>query len=196
MSDPRSENCRALSVGAGGKVEGVELVYYAVPDGKYECVRAELVGEALAGGQTIATVNVLDRENLPVVARVYLAWPWDGEAWRSRGSFANMALPGNGRTPVEHVIVNGYDANQVRGPLAICVGSCGELIDSDVVAGLGLPWNRHVSYALTFRERGGGVGVPGGGGFPTPYDLAVILDGMSMRIGALEARLAAVKGVL
>jgi hypothetical protein len=157
--DPRADNAKGFHLGSDGKVDGVMLSYFERPETKYQLVSAELIGEADAGGNTVATVSVLDKNNIPKATTVYLCYPWEGHGFDSK--FANMLRPGNSALPIQHVITNKYPSTLATGgPLAICVGGSGGNVDSDVIGGLGLPDARHVSYALTFKERGAVVVPP------------------------------------
>lgn len=162
MSDPRAENCRAFHVTADGKVDGVELTVLPYPPGQYAVTGVALIDEAAAQGNINASCFVYDRNGAPVLgARVYLAWPWDGQST----TFGNRALPGNTNYPPNHVITNGY-APPARGPLAIYVGTPEGEINSEVVAGLGLPFNRHVGYQISFQERAAVEPAPETGALP------------------------------
>lgn len=166
MDDPRDPNCRALHTDASGKVDGVKLTYLPLP-GKFVLKRVRLIDEVAAAGQTVATILVYDKNGMPMLGpKVYLAWEWDGVGT----TFENRLLPGNTNYPPNHVIVNGYDATVKQGPLAIYVGNDDGSINSDVIAGLGLPWNRHVGYEMLFQERGT-VTPP-----PPPEDLSLPED--------------------
>lgn len=145
MADPRAENCRALKVSTSGLIEGVELVYRPLPSSKYELRRVELIDEQGAQGETVAACVVLDRDGIETGEKVWMAWAWpelDG----------GRLLPGN--VEGRHMITNGYDPTKGVGPLALYVGDAqGEPI-GDVIGGLGLPWNRHVSFRAVWVERG------------------------------------------
>lgn len=140
--DPRAENCRCVATDQAGRVVGVELAVDVRPGTRYELARVDLIDEVAAMGNTVATCTVLDRNGLELSERVYLAWPWP--------SIENRALPGNQNG--QHPITNGYRPPEL-GPLALYVGDAAGQVLSDVVGGLGLPWNRHVSFRATWRER-------------------------------------------
>ncbi len=150
MADPRSLNARSFAI-VDGKITGVDLAYRPHVTAKYELIKAELVDERSAQGQTVASVFVTDANNTPATVSVFLAWPWVG--WAPGGTFENRLRPGNVKFPYEHIIVNKYSPPE-RGPLAIYVGDNNGNVMSDVIAGLGLPMGHHVSYQLVFRERG------------------------------------------
>lgn len=151
MSDPRAENCRGFRV-TDGKVTGVLLAVDERPAAQYELVRMELIDEVAAQGNTVATCEVLDKEGFQTAASVYLAWPWP--------NLTERALPGN--QVGQHPITNGYKPDEGLGPLALYVGDAAGNVISDVVGGLGLPYNRHVSFRATWLERD--PAEPGDGG--------------------------------
>jgi hypothetical protein len=151
MSDPRSDNAKAYHLASNGKVDGVQLVYVPNPSTQYELVHADLINEAEAAGGTVATFQVLDKNNVQTGERVFLAWPFP--------SLANHQLPGNQNN--QHMIVNGYDAaGGVIGPLALYVGDTNGNVISDVIGGLGLPNNRHVCFRVVWKERGTSTTTP------------------------------------
>jgi len=140
-TDPRAPNCRALTQNAQGQITGVELQVVLQPTARYELIRVELIDEPSAQGNTVATCAVLTAEGIQIAQPVSLAWPYP--------DLANFALPGNPNN--QHMITNSY-APPNLGPLALCIRENNTII-SDIVGGLGLPWNRHVSYRATFQER-------------------------------------------
>jgi hypothetical protein len=147
--DPRTDNCKEFKE-EGGKITGVELAYQALPDTKYELVRAELIDEESAKGAVTARIFVLSADNVPVHAYCYLAWPWRKPL--DPDMFDERLLPGNANYPFEHIITNTY-APPKKGPLAIYIGDRKGWPISDLIAGFGLPNNRHISFHLVFRER-------------------------------------------
>lgn len=151
MSDPRDENCRRFTE-SGGLITGVELTHAPMPNAKYELVRAALIDEATARGTTIARVIVRDKDGIDAMASCWIAWPWTGQV---TGSWDGQGLPGNANYPYEHIITNDYDPHRSQGPLAIYIGDAAGRIDSDVIAGLGLPGRHHIGFHLVFRERTG-----------------------------------------
>ncbi len=161
MNDPRAENCRGYTE-SNGKTTGVPA-----PEATYELIRAILIGEEAAQGNIVATVQVLDKDNIPARVNCYLAWPWQG--WQYPQDFQNKLLPGNPNLPYQHMITNKYDPQAFGpgadpGPLAIYIGDPNGKVISDVIGGLGLPGGRHVCYDLVFRERTAGGGQQNGGG--------------------------------
>ncbi len=185
MSDPRTANCQQFALNAQGEVVGVELVYVPNPSTLYELVKVELIDEPSAAGNTVAACTVLDKDGLVTGEKVYLAWPFP--------TLEHFQLPGNPDNV--HMIVNGYDAAAgALGPLALCVGDA--QIISDVIGGLGLPNNRHVSYRATWKERtanngNGDAGDDGGGtadeNVLTRLDTIITtLSALARHLGALE----------
>lgn len=144
MSDPRATNCRGYSEDGAHRCTGVYLEVQPAPGSRYELVRAELIDEAAAQGQTVATCAVLDGQGVQTAERVWLAWPYPGLS-------DGRLLPGNSSN--QHMVTNGYKPPEV-GPLACYVGDAAGEVLSDIVGGLGLPFNKHVSFRLTWRERG------------------------------------------
>ena len=70
--------------------------------------------------------------------------------YRGRTDTFDEALDINGD---EAVITSKFEPPNL-GPLAIALVDAQGVVVSDVVASLGLPWGRHVSYEITFAERG------------------------------------------
>lgn len=151
MSNPLDVNCTAVKVDSNNKVVGIRLGITPVQGSKYELYRVRMRDEYEAGGQTVANCSVLDKNGVNTGLSVRMAWPSPGP------QFTDSALPGNPNN--QHMITNGFDANQKVGPLALYVGGH-NAPDSDIVFGLGLPWNRHVSFDVVFKERGGVVVPP------------------------------------
>jgi len=150
-SNPLDYNCTAFRVDANGKVIGVKLGITLVSGAKYGLYSVRLKDEYESGNTTVANCSVLDKNGINTGIQCNLSWPGPGP------TFANTLLPGNPNN--QHVIINGYNANEKMGPLAIHVGSKDAPI-SDVVFGLGLPFNRHVSFDVVFKEKGGVVEPP------------------------------------
>ena len=145
MSGPGLDpNCQAVRTDAAGKVVGVELGITPVENSRYEVYSVRLRDEYEANGDTVAACKVLDASGIDTGIRARLAWPGEDVP------FDASALPGNPNNV--HIITNGYTPPAL-GPLAIHVGDFNAPI-SDIVYGFGLPWNRHVSFDVVFRERG------------------------------------------
>ncbi|TXH52987.1 MAG: hypothetical protein E6Q97_14270 [Desulfurellales bacterium] len=138
-------NCQGYKVDANGKVIGVQLGILPVANSRYEVYSATLRNEYDAGGRREAYCQVLDRNGIRVGAVVRLAYPWTGGP-----TFAHNLAPGNPDNT--HPVINGYTPPAI-GPLALYVGAP-NAPESDIVYGLGLPLNRHVSFDVVFRERG------------------------------------------
>jgi hypothetical protein len=178
MTDPRAANCKAYHVNTSGLVDGVELQYAVLPSAPYELVRVELIDEPTngVGGPTVAFFEVLTKDGIKTAERVVLAYPWP--------DCTNRMMPG---TPGEHMITNGYNPPDI-GPLALYpVDASGRTI-GDLIGGLGLPYKHHVSYRLTWKERGTTPTPP-----PTPdpgtgdnADVLAKLESLEARIDALS----------
>jgi len=140
--DPRAPNCRAFHTREDGKVDGVELAVQVNTLTPFRLLRVALIDEANAMGNTVATCQVVDAQGLPLGDQVSMAWPWPEPT--------EFALPGNPNG--QHPITNGYNPPEM-GPLALCLRDAQGNIASDVVGGLGLPWNRHVCYLATWQQR-------------------------------------------
>lgn len=165
-------NCRGFKVDAAGKVVGVQLgITPWTQDRRYEIYSARLRDEYEANGQTIANCFVIDKNNIPTGIQVIMAWPGD------RPPFDGNAYPGNPNNT--HIIVNGY-APPKLGPLCLYVGTPDNPI-SDILYGLGLPNNRHVSFDVYFREIGDGTP-------PDPGDLEERVTVLENRVDDLEVR--------
>jgi len=142
-------NCTQNMMDGSGKVVGVSLSHFALPDSKYRLARCSLRDEYAAQGQTIARVTAIDKHGVPQRGRVALLWPYNGNT-----DFGHSAVT-NDVTPIEHMISNAYTPPNV-GPLAIAILD-DDGFASDVVAGLGLPYGHHVSFDIVFQERGADV---------------------------------------
>ncbi len=180
-TDPRAENCRAVAVDGAGKVTGVELRVVAQPGAKFELVRVELIDEAAAQGNTVATCVVLDANGVQTADTVYLAWPFP--------ALGNVLRPGNPNG--QHMITNGYNPPDI-GPLALYVGDGAGKPISDIIGGLGLPWKRHVCFRATWRERSSGNGGGDTGGSEGENGAALVrIAASAERAAAALERLAA-----
>jgi len=138
------ENCKGFRVDSSNKVIGVELGITKVENAKYELYSARLRDEYEADGKTIAACSVLDANGINRGIQVRMTWPGDSVPFEASG------LPGNDNNV--HIITNGY-APPKLGPLALHVGGFNAPI-SDILYGLGLPMNRHVSFDVVFIEKG------------------------------------------
>lgn len=163
VSDPRAENCRAFTTDVQGRITGVSLSVIINPEARYALRRVELIDEVQAQGNTVATCTVLDATGLQIGQVVELAWPFP--------TLSEFALPGNPNN--QHMISNGFLPPAI-GPLALCIRANG-LIISDVVGGIGLPGNRHVSYRATFQERDASNPEPDPDGDPDIPDIDATL---------------------
>lgn len=146
-----AENCQGFRVDGAGKVTGVKVGILPVVGSRYEVYSVSLRDEYNAGGRREAYCQVLDRNGIKTGAVVRLGYPWTGSP-----SFTHNLLPGNPDNT--HPISNHYTPPNL-GPLAVYVGAP-NAPESDIVFGLGLPLNRHVSFDVVFRERGAVVQPP------------------------------------
>ena len=127
-------NTKEFRIDNNGKVIGVKLKVENVPSQQYIVTHLRLVDEYESNGKTEAVCGSNGRRDF------YLCWPYS----EGKTSFENMALPGNNNGI--HIITNGYNPTGY-GYLAIAIG---KPIISQVVGGLGLPNNHHVSYEINF----------------------------------------------
>lgn len=144
MANPLNENCQAFRTDNSGKVVGVQLGITKVEGALYEVYSVRLRDEYEAVGQTIAACSVLDANGINTGLQVRMAWPGKGPMFQDSG------LPGNPGNV--HMITNGFNPPNL-GPLALHVGGFNASI-SDIVYGLGLPFNRHVSFDVVFKVKG------------------------------------------
>lgn len=172
MANPLDPKCQAFAVNSAGQVVGVKLAIREVAGAKYVLKSVTLQDETTQQGTTVANCSVLNKDGINTGLLVRMAWPGAGPFWDA------SALPGNNDN--RHMITNGYNPGvdgQNMGPLALFVGTQNSP-ESDVLYGLGLPMNRHVSYTVVFQERGAVVVDP-------PVDGA-----LAEKVAALEARIA------
>ncbi|MCB0060544.1 MAG: hypothetical protein KDE19_00445 [Caldilineaceae bacterium] len=180
MADPRAENCKAFKVDSNSKVVGVELGITPVTGSIYEVYSVRLRDEYEAGGQTIAACSVLDKNGINTGIQVRLTWPG------KEPPFDGSGLPGNPTNT--HVITNSYNPPKL-GPLALHVGEFNAPV-SDIVYGLGLPFSRHISFDVVFRERGGVTPPPTGDLDERVTVLEIDVTDLNQRVGAQEGRVA------
>jgi hypothetical protein len=145
-NDPRAANCKAFHLAANGKVDGIALVHQPIPSARYACVKAELIDEAAAQGNTVVTVNILDADGLLTAERALMVWPYGG-------ALAEDAPAGPGNTDNRFTVTSKY-APPAIGPLGFIVGDVSNAPISDYIWGYGLPGGRHISGRVTFKERG------------------------------------------
>lgn len=145
--DPRSSNARNLIISPDSKVAGVYLAHHRNPDTRYYCARAKVLGEGDAsGGQVVAKTWVYGKNKKPQEAWITLGIGYKGDdqhfddTARKYGSY------------IEHPTVNAYIPPNL-GPLAIFLTDENGTIISDVIGSLGLPYGRHISVEIDFRER-------------------------------------------
>jgi hypothetical protein len=146
VADPRAANCRGFQVDGAGKVIGIHLVHVSVPSAMYELVRAELIDEYAAQGQTVVTAVVLDADGIQVAERVKMAWPFP-----QLNADGSPAGPGNPQN--QFAITSKFPENTV-GPLAFAVYDVAGNLIGDVVGGYGQVLGRgHIGGRVTFRKR-------------------------------------------
>jgi hypothetical protein len=151
-NDPRAANCKAFHMDASGRVDGIELVYQPVPSARYACIKAELIDEATAQGNTVVTVNVLDADGVLTAERAMMVWPYGGPP-------AADSPTGPGNTDNRFTTTSKY-APPAIGPLGFIVADANKQPISDYIWGYGLPGGRHISGRVTFKERSGAVVPP------------------------------------
>lgn len=144
VANPLHENCQGFKTDAQGMVTGIELGITKILNAQYELYSVRMLDEREANGQTVAACSVLDRNGINTGQQVRLTWPGVTPPFQDSG------LPGNPNNT--HVIINGFSPPKL-GPLAMHVGGFNAPI-SDIVYGFGLPYNRHVSFSVVFREKG------------------------------------------
>jgi hypothetical protein len=110
---------------------------------------------------------VLDANGVQTADTVLLAWPFP--------ALGNVLRAGNPNG--QHMITNGFNPPDL-GPLALFVGAADGTPISDIVGGLGLPWNRHVCFRATWRERALKPEDPGEPGEPTGDALTRIAEAL------------------
>ncbi|HNT76007.1 MAG TPA: hypothetical protein PKH77_13410 [Anaerolineae bacterium] len=176
MANPLDPKCQAFALNGAGQVVGVKLAIREVAGARYALKSVTLQDETTGQGTTVANCSVLNRDGINTGLLVRMAWPGPGPFWDA------SALPGNNDN--RHMITNGYNPGvdgQNMGPLALLVGEQ-SAPESDVLYGLGLPMNRHISFTVVFQERGAVVVDP-------PADGELL-----KRVEALEAWRAGVAG--
>lgn len=146
-TNPLDPNCQGFKTDAQGRITGIELGITKVENAKYEVYSVRMRDENEAAGQTIAVCSVLDLNGINTGQQVRLTWPG------ATVPFQDSGLPGNANSV--HIITNGFSPPKL-GPLALHVGGFNAPI-SDIVYGFGLPYNRHVSFDVVFREKSSGV---------------------------------------
>lgn len=142
-------NCKAYSQDSTGLVTGVLLGITPIATGNYELYSVALRAEGSPGAaDRVARCQVLDKNLVRTQLNVRMAWPG------KQPPFQGSGLPGNAENT--HVIVNGYNPPNT-GPLCLFVGEQ-DSPDSDILWGLGLPYNHHVSFDIVFAQKGAGTG--------------------------------------
>lgn len=155
------DNTKKFGMYPGGKIKSVALQVKDIPGQKYVVSHLRLIDEVEARGRNVAFCSSTDGRG-----DIYLTYPFD--------SFNYFLSSGGGNS--NHPITNGYSPPS-RGPLSICLGN---LCESQLVMGLGLPFNRHVSYEIVFSPVSDGNPTD-----PTNPDLSLL----TARIEILERQM-------
>ncbi len=111
----------------------------------FKLTSAAFIDEVEAKGQHMVYVDVLDESGRRLNGQtVEHGWPW--EKYPKNDEVVTDTV--NGDHLAQWGLYAGYDANKVAyGPYWVRVGGA-----SDVFYGMGLPWNRHVSYVTVFQR--------------------------------------------
>jgi len=112
-----------------GKVTGVELFIEKVPNSIYKITELSLIDETEAKGRTIAFCES--------PSQLFLCYPYR----KGRTSFENEIPVG------KEIVISNYYNPPDYGWLAI------KTEEGDVIGGLGLPYNRHVSFNVKFERQ-------------------------------------------
>lgn len=137
MIDANTKEYKELN----GKVVGIKLMVVLTPNQLYKVETLTLIDENTALGKTVCTFFVEEQKH-----KCFLGFPF-----ASDGNFKNR-LPVGGSNN-EHVITNGFNpSNGNFGPLSIYVGDERGNCISEIVTGLGLPNNHHVSFVVGFKK--------------------------------------------
>jgi hypothetical protein len=148
MADPRSANAKAFKLDGANYVVGIELQYVPMPSAPYECVKAEFIDEIQSNLSTVANLSVRDADGYETAERVWLAWPYPNVNYQDPET---RGLPGNPNH--QHMITSGFKPPAI-GPLQMYVGDANGQPISDIIGGLGLPYNHHVCFNLIWKWRG------------------------------------------
>lgn len=130
-----------------GKVIGVKLEIVPVLNQQYRVETLTLIDENTARGKTVATFFVEGQKH-----KCMLGYPFAKD-----GNFQNKLAVGGSNN--EHIITNGFNPNNSIGPLSIFVADERGNCISEIVTGLGLPNNHHVSFVVGFKKEVE-VGIP------------------------------------
>jgi hypothetical protein len=131
-----------------GRVLGVKcgVMEASIEPGQpvFKLASATFVDEVEAKGQHMVYVDVLDESGHRLNGQtVEHGWPW--EKYPKTDEVVTDTVYGDHLA--QWGLYAGYDANKVEfGPYWVRVRG-----NSDVFYGMGLPWNRHVSYATVFQ---------------------------------------------
>lgn len=125
-----------------GKVTGVKLEIIPLPNQQYFIDTLTLIDENSARGKTVCTFFVEGQNH-----KCMLGYPLAKD-----GKFANKLSVGGSNN--EHVISNGFNPLIGIGPLSIFVADEKGNCISEIVTGLGLPNNHHVSFVVGYKKAG------------------------------------------
>ena len=125
----------------------------------YRLISATFIDEIASAGRHTVTVDVIDENGRRLDGtNVFHGWPWN--RWPAYDERVQATV--YGAQLAEWGIFAQYDANHVTyGPYWVMVDGV-----SDVFFGMGLPWNRHVSFTVVYQRMTWGSGT-GGGTDPT-----------------------------
>ena len=115
-----------------GVVTGVRLFVVQPASFRYKVSHLRLIDEKESNGRTMAYCSCTDGRG-----DIYLTYPY--------ASLEHYAASGGNNG--HHPITNGYNPKIEIGPLSICVG---KPCESEIVTGLGLPNNHHISFEVVF----------------------------------------------
>lgn len=123
----------------------LKVVSLSPGDVYYRLVAAHFIDEEEAKGIHTVTVDVLDEQGRRAEGVVVeMGWPWDRYP-ETDGTDRQTVF---GAHLAEFGIYAGYEPDKVVGPYWFRIADA----LTDVFYGAGLPWNRHVSFVLTFQR--------------------------------------------
>ncbi|MEA3338031.1 MAG: hypothetical protein U9R25_19245 [Chloroflexota bacterium] len=192
------ENLNELRVD-GGQISAVKCGVlpaseaYNLEDGEqyFQLISANFINEIDARGQHSLYVDVVDENsNRLDGTTVVHGWPW--KKWPDEDEHVSEKI--FGAHLANWGIYANYDPNKEEyGPYWAKVDG-----KSDVFYGMGLPWNRHVSWSLVFQravagDSRGDISPP-----PAPDESVVVkkLESIEDRLLALETELRALREAL
>lgn len=138
-------SCRGYKTDNAGLVVGVELEVIELKNALFTVGTCSLINEREAQGKITAYNNFRAGDNPNNEYKVALCYPISRD-----GRFQNILLPGNSRN--EHPIINSYNPTG-KGFLSLCVIDKDKKVVSDILYGLGLPFNRHVGFNVVWEKK-------------------------------------------